>query len=134
MTELVAFFGYNNLSLTSKCDICNGAGAKNDWRSSFIPNTLYGLNCVEAFNIHDHAYEVGRTLHDKKFADDFLLCNLLELINTFGGWLRWFRRRRALKYYEAVYEAGSDSFFTELKHHSDTLGYQDGRRFDMVHI
>ena len=36
------------------------------------------------------------------------------------------------EYYEAVYEAGSDSFFTELKHHSDTLGYQEGRRFDMV--
>jgi hypothetical protein len=134
MIELYAFFGYLSLSIPEKNAIFNGAGAKNDWRTRFIPDTLYGLECLVAFNIHDHAYSVGKTNHDKKLADYFLLINLFEIINSYGGFLRWFRRRRALKYYEAVLELGEDSFFINRDSDYTGFGYQDGRRFDIVRI
>jgi len=55
---------------------------------------------------------VGSSDEDKKIADLRLLCNLMVLINKKGGFLKWFRRRRALKYYEAVREFGDDAFWS----------------------
>ena len=134
MTDLLAFYGYCDLTPFQKDDICNGAGAKNDWRSKYVPNTLYGLDCIEIFNIHDYAYHIGTTVFDKRLADTTMIGNLLAHISIHGGWLRWFRRRRALKYYEGVFEAGNDAFFTEGKHDNSGRGWQDGRYFDIVTI
>lgn len=72
---------------------------------------MYGLDCAEAFNIHDYDYEVGVSRADKDRADRNLLCNLMTLIDQCGGWLRFLRNRRALKYYEAVNCLGDAAFF-----------------------
>ena len=48
--KLRCFSGYEKLTKSEKGRICNGAGAAGDWKSKFIPNTLYGLNCSEIFN------------------------------------------------------------------------------------
>ena len=107
--------GYYDLTERFKSEICNGAGAAGDWRSFLIPNTMYGLSCLEAFNIHDYAYYVGVTREDKYKADIALLSNLLCIINIHGGFLRLLRRHRALVYYDAVVEFGDDAFFTKQK-------------------
>jgi hypothetical protein len=107
---LISTLGYKALKPEAKKEICNGcgsAGAKFD----FIPDTIYGLNITEVCNIHDYDYHVGETEEDRRAADHRFLNNLMIIINMKGGWLRWFRRRRALKYYEAVRELGSDAFW-----------------------
>lgn len=106
--------GYKYLPPDIKAEICNGAGAAGRWISSLIPNTMYGLDCVEAFDIHDYDYHVGISWDDKDRADRRLFENLLILINHAGGWLQWLRRRRALKYFEAVHHHGAEAFFAEL--------------------
>ena len=104
--------GYESLTQEQKARICNGAGAANDWRSAFIPNTIYGLDCTEVFNIHDYAYHIGKTLDDKKRADFAMLQNLLCLINSSGNIVtRFLRRMRAMDYYDAVVEFGENPFF-----------------------
>ena len=55
---------------------------------------------------------MGSSEDDKKMADLRFLGNLMILINNRGGWLKWFRRRRALKYYEAVREWGDTAFWS----------------------
>jgi hypothetical protein len=111
--ELLCDVGYKRLTAEEKAKICNGAGAAGRWISSFIPNTMYGLDCVEAFNIHDYDYWAGITRDDKDRADRRMLDNLLILINAKGGVLQWLRRRRAMKYYEAVHQFGDDAFFNK---------------------
>jgi len=108
---LISSWGYKQLSPDDKARICNGAGAAGKWISSFIPNTMYGLDCTEAFNIHDYDYEVGASRADKERADRNMLINLLTLINYRGGWLMLLRQWRALKYYEAVQLFGDEAFF-----------------------
>ncbi|MGJ0489609.1 hypothetical protein [Methylobacter sp.] len=109
--ELLSDAGYKQLTTEEKARICNGAGAAGRWISSFIPNTMYGLDCIEAFDIHDYDYHVGITRADKDRADRRMLDNLLILINHAGGLLAWLRRRRAMKYYEAVHQFGDSAFF-----------------------
>lgn len=105
--------GYKDLIHTPdlKAKICNGAGAEGKWISSFIPNTMYGLDVEEAFNIHDYDYHIGGARSHKNVADRRMLENLMILINANGGLLAFFRRRRAMKYYEAVHYKGDDAFF-----------------------
>lgn len=104
--------GYKSLSPEDKAVICNGAGAAGKWISNFIPNTMYGLDVVECFNVHDYDYHVGVTRRDKIIADRRLLSNLLMVINNESNFIMGFlRRRRALKYYEAVYLYGDEAFF-----------------------
>ncbi|UOA08610.1 hypothetical protein [Methylobacter sp. S3L5C] len=110
-SRLISSWAYKNISVEEKALICNGAGAAGYWINCFIPNALYGLDCVEAFNIHDYDYEVGVSLADKDRADNNLLTNLLMLINERGGWLKWLRTNRALKYYQAVNEFGKHAFY-----------------------
>lgn len=92
--------------------ICNGCGAK---RGINVPDTIYGLRVTEACNIHDFDYHKGRTKADKDRADARLLYNLLQLIEAQTGWhqvvLKPLRRRRALKYYEAVVTFGDSAFW-----------------------
>ncbi|MGZ5009199.1 MAG: hypothetical protein ACXV8W_14940 [Methylobacter sp.] len=104
--------GYYDLTPEQKAQICNGAGAANDWRSAFIPNKILGLDCTEVFNIHDYAYHVGRTDADKDRADMNMLINLLRLIKGKGNrWARWWANSIAIDYYYAVAEFGRDAFY-----------------------
>jgi hypothetical protein len=119
--ELLADVDYKRLTAAEKARICNGAGAAGRWISCLIPNTMYGLDCVEAFNIHDYDYYVGITRDDKDRADRRMLDNLLILINNAGGLLQWLRRGRALKYYEAVHQFGDDAFFSKGGTHGRSL-------------
>lgn len=109
--RLISSWGYKNITPAEKAQICNGAGSAGRWISALIPNTMYGLDCIEAFDIHDYDYTVGVSRGDKCRADRNLLINLLALIDHSGGWLQPLRHRRALKYYEAVSLFGDDAFF-----------------------
>jgi len=103
---------YKALTPEEKAKIVNGAGAADQWISSFIPNTMYGLDVTECFNIHDFDYHVGVSRKDKNVADRRLLENLMIAINANSGFIMgMLRRRRALKYYEAVHKFGDDAFF-----------------------
>ena len=110
--NLVAPNGYWSLTPEEKAIICNGAGAKDGVK---VPNTMYGLDMKEVFDIHDYGYYVGETLSDKRDEDRRMLNNCLIMINNSKGWLNRilapFRRRRALKYYEAVYYLGKKAFY-----------------------
>jgi len=102
---------YKRLTPEGKAKICNGCGPASAF-IDLVPDTIYGLNISECCNIHDCDYHFGGTLEDKNNADLRLLNNLLILINKGNFWLRWFRRRRALKYYEAVREWGESAFWS----------------------
>lgn len=113
--ELVCSSEYKNLDPELKSTICNGAGAKDDWKSIFIPNTLWGLDCSPVFDIHDFDYHVGYTYAEKCVADVNMLVNLIRHINNDNGFLRVARRYRAITYYDFVAEMGEDAFFKEEK-------------------
>lgn len=111
--KLRAFHGYDGLSKDKKAKICNGAGAAGDWRSSFIPNTMWGLNLREVFDRHDYGYYIGNTAEDKWDADVDLLINSIILILGDGGniLLVYARMARAIKYFLAVHFKGHDAFY-----------------------
>ena len=111
MNKLFAPVGYLDLTPLEKKGICNGMGAKDSALSALIPNTMWFLDVTEAGNIHDYMYHVGTTIADKEEADRVFLNNLMRLINNKGGWLSFLRRRRAIKYYEAVFYCGGDAFW-----------------------
>lgn len=92
----------------------NGCGT-DGWKGQLVPETFYGLNISEACNIHDWMYLLGKTIADKEEADRVFLNNLLRLIDdrTRWCWLKWLRRRRALKYYQAVKHFGGPAFWAE---------------------
>ena len=56
-------------------------------------------------------YHVGQTVDDKQEADRVFLNNMLRLIEDASGWLKCLRRRRALKYYEAVVVFGGPAYW-----------------------
>jgi len=112
MIELLKPKGYDELSQSERAKICNGAGAANDWRSAFIPNSIYGLDCTKVFDIHDYAYYIGVTIEDKARADIEMLVNLIRIINHHGGFVAVLRRHRAITYYEAVHNFGEKAFFS----------------------
>lgn len=99
---------------------CNGCGTKGlgGW---ITPDTLYGLSITEACNIHDWQYFYGRSILDKKAADRTFLNNLVRIVDAaprmtlLDRILAPLRRRRALKYYEAVRHFGGPAFW-EGKH------------------
>ncbi|MCK5787941.1 MAG: hypothetical protein KAH32_03010 [Chlamydiia bacterium] len=131
--SLIAEPGYSILSAEDRASICNGAGAAGDWKSALIPNTLWGLDCIQAFDLHDYAYHIGYTYDDKCRADISMLINLIRIINYNPNWLNFARRKRAVSYYEAVHNFGDDAFYTEEKGNitellEDTEGviYNDG--------
>jgi len=107
--ELRSSEGYQKLTPDMKARICNGCGAKGMF--DFIPDTMYGMKICEACNIHDYDYFMGKTISDKHKADLRFLGNLIILVNKGNVVLRFLRRRRALKYYEAVRELGDKAFW-----------------------
>ena len=100
--------GYAELSAEDKAMICNGAGAKDGIK---VPNTMWGLNMIEVFNIHDYDYYMGENEEDKRTADRRMLTNSMRMINNRGGWLRKLRRYRATSYYSAVEDYGKKAFY-----------------------
>jgi hypothetical protein len=103
---------YRNATDQERSLICNGAGAKDGIK---FPNTFYGLDMREAFDIHDWDYHHGKTREDKARADKYMLLNLMVIIESTTGLkdrlLKPLRRRRALKYYEAVVTFGDKAFW-----------------------
>ena len=111
--DLLSPKGYAFLSKEVKAAVCNGAGAKDDWKSQFIPEKLLGLNCTECFNIHDYMYYIGTSPEDKCYADMTLLINLVRTINNRGGILSFPRRFFAITYYDFVYDFGHAAFYKQ---------------------
>jgi len=100
-----------DLTPEQKKEICNGCGPASAM-IDLVPDTIYGLKICEACDRHDCAYHFGKTIKDKHKADMQFLVNLLILVNRGNFWLRFLRRRRALKYYEAVREGGDKAFWS----------------------
>ena len=94
---------------------CNGCGTSG-WKGMLVLDTAYGLPITSACDIHDWMYAEGQTTDDKGEADSLFLHNLLALVESsakaslFARWIAPLRRRRVLKYYEAVALAGGPAF------------------------
>ena len=112
MTFLYAPETYKKLTQTEAAAITNGCGT-GGWKIDLVPDTLLGLDITEACNIHDYMYHIGETIEDKNEADRVFMNNMLRLIDaeTKHGWLRRFRRRRAIIYYFAVKNFGGPAFW-----------------------
>lgn len=94
--------------------VVNGCGTSG-WKGYLVPDTIWGLNIVEACRIHDWMYAEGETLVDKDEADRVFLNNMLRLVAAAGGFglLQALRRRRARIYFEAVSRFGGPAFWHE---------------------
>ena len=68
--------GYLDLSPEAKAGIVNGAGSADGIK---VPNTMWGLNMIEVFNIHDYDYFMGATDEDKRIADGRMLINSMRM-------------------------------------------------------
>lgn len=111
MTKLFSPPGYKTASVEELAEICNGCGAA-DSKFDFVPDTIWGLKITEVCNIHDYMYHYGRSLEDKEEADRVMLNNSLRLIEAQSNrFMKPLRRRRALKYYEAVTSFGAPAFW-----------------------
>jgi hypothetical protein len=90
--------------------VCNGCGVAG-WKGKFVPDTVWGLSIRQQCDIHDWMYEYGETEDDRGEADRAFLNNLIRGVDARGGWFAGLRRRRALKYYEAVHRFGGPAFW-----------------------
>tara|TARA_B110000261_G_scaffold160658_1_gene200663 strand:- start:2674 stop:3024 length:351 start_codon:yes stop_codon:yes gene_type:complete len=113
MLKLFEPEGYKALTAAEKSKICNGCGSKNSISGLFTPSTLYGLSIERSCNIHDWQYSqpYPKTVVEKEAADRIFLNNMNRQIEAASKWLRWLRKRRALKYYFAVKWFGSTAFW-----------------------
>lgn len=116
MVRLFAPDSFKSASTVERDKICNGCGAANS-KFDFVPDSIYGLKICSACDIHDWMYHFGETIEDKEQADRVFLNNLLRLIEaqtgTLNRLLKPLRRRRALKYYEAVVAFGGPAFWSK---------------------
>lgn len=114
VAQLYKPISYVDASDREKRFICNGCGSAQA-KFDFIPDSIYGLKIKDACNIHDWMYYKGMTIQDKEEADRVFLNNLLRLIEArrgaFNSILKPLRRRRALKYFEAVNAFGGPAFW-----------------------
>jgi len=120
--ELFAPPDYWRLSEIAKGRICNGCGTKG-LCGYVIPDTIWGLCITPACDIHDFQYATGQNHEDKMSADRSFLYNILRLIDAAGGIgiLKYLRRRRAYKYYEAVCAFGGPAFWKD-KNRPEEMG------------
>lgn len=108
------------LTPEEKKRICNGIGAASGI-SKHIPDTIWGLNCKKAGDIHDYDYYVGGTVTDRRIADMVFLHNLYKIIKG-GCWLfRIPRRMRARTYYATLRLCG----FAHFNFRSDSCRASD---------
>lgn len=106
--------GYSALDPLVKKEICNGAGAKDGLK---VPDTMWGLDCIEAFNIHDYDYWRGENEQHKRSADKRMLFNLATIIVNRGGVMMWPRVMRASTYFFAVVWRGKKAFYAGKHSH-----------------
>lgn len=87
-------------------------GAEGDWKSKFIPRTIWGIDVNMAAYIHDYFYKKGGNRQDRFHADAMFLVDMMRLIEMSDSWriTRFMARNRAAKYYGAVRENGKDAF------------------------
>lgn len=118
---LTAPLGFWVSSLEERSSICNGAGAAG---GVSFPNTFYGLSVKVVFDIHDWDYHAhgDKSPARRHSVDMRMLANSLRVIEGMttsvplvGHLLRALRRRRALKYYEAVRAFGDAAFHAPAK-------------------
>jgi hypothetical protein len=99
-----------HLHVTGRCGPGKGLGDK------LVPETIWGLPITKACEIHDFMYTFGEKTEDYKQASDrVFLANILTIIDreTKFGWLKYLRRQRAYKYYDAVAMLGDSSFYKD---------------------
>ena len=126
MTKLITKYDYDNAPLEAKKTICNGCGPANSgWKSKIIPNTIYGLSVKEACYIHDWMYYFGVSDYGKELADKVFLENMYKLIADGSWWLRFLRRRRALKYYLAVKFFGKRAYMADKEGTNNEIFVKD---------
>jgi len=111
MPKLYEPVSYQVATIHQRRSICNGCGSA-DAKFDFVPDTIYGLRITAACHIHDWMYHEGKTIEDKKEADRVMLNNTLRIIENHGGFLKYLRRRRALKYYLAVKYFGGQAYWS----------------------
>ena len=108
---LTAPDGFMEAGADVLAEICNGCSAA-EAKFDFVPDTIYGLCICPVCHLHDYEYHTGKTDDDKDRADDRFLINGINLIEAKSNWfMRILRRRRMLKYYEAVTAFGDDAFW-----------------------
>ena len=100
--------GFLTLSPELKSEICNGAGAKDGIK---VPSTMWGLDCIDAFDIHDYDYWIGEGDECKRLADRRMIVNLIIIIINAGGFLMIPRLYRAMTYFIAVAKYGKKAFY-----------------------
>ena len=113
------------LSADERKGICNGIGAASGLSKHF-PNTIWGLDCKAAGDVHDYDYHIGGGAGDKLIADQVFLHNCRTIIRKRGYWfLRWPRDDRARAYYIALRLCGSSHFnYTNGENDSDSINLE----------
>lgn len=110
---LIANKLFLELPISQLSRIVNGCGAA-DAKFDFVPEKVYGLTMTPVCHIHDLDYELGDTAEEKEAADYRFLINGFAYIKYKSSIFKaFFRRRRWLKYYEAVLLKGDDAFFND---------------------
>jgi len=105
---------YWELTETEKKQICNGCGGRGGKLNFLIPQKHF----QEACNIHDYMYYIGRTQEDKRKADAVLLYNLDTIVKNMKGIKKWWYKKLAKTFYEAVHNFG-DYYFWKDKRFKD---------------
>ena len=115
MPKLYEPISFTQASCELKRKVCNGCGSAKA-KFDFVPDSIYGLHIRPACDRHDWMYYKGMTIEDKAEADRVFLNNMLRIIEGAPGILsrilKPMRRRRALKYYEAVVAFGGPAFWS----------------------
>lgn len=99
-----------HLHVSGRCGPGKGIGDK------LVPDSIFGLSVTKACEIHDFMYAFGeKTKEYKEAADRVFLSNMMTLIDLGTEWgiVKWFRKRRAFKYYEAVSMFGGAAFYRD---------------------
>jgi hypothetical protein len=100
-----------NATEQERKDIANGCGAKG-WKFDVVPDTIWGLSISKMCDWHDFDYTfLEKTQENKDIADSNFLHNIEVKIHKTGGFFKWFRLRRAKKYYYFVSKFGDSAFF-----------------------
>jgi len=107
---------YWELTKAEKILICNACGGRGGKLNFLIPQKHF----QEACNIHDYMYYIGRTQEDKREADATLLYNLDQIVNQMSGIKKWWYKKLAKTFYEAVSKFG-DYYFWKGKRFEDLV-------------
>jgi hypothetical protein len=110
--NLYAPDSFLNATCEERKRVCNGCGSAKA-KFDFVPDSIWGLKIRSACDRHDWMYHIGKTIEHKEEADRVFLNNMLRLIEAKSHkLLKPLRRRRALKYYEAVVMFGGPAYWS----------------------